>query len=106
MRVASSADEEMICSITSSGLSYRVWTPSRLRTASPPRRPISIAKRGSVTPSIAAAMIGSSMRRPQSSQATSTSFGLIVTVPGTRAMSSKPYATRAFRPRPTHMPMS
>ena len=61
--------------------------------------------RGSTTPSMAAAMIGSSKRWPQSSQDTSTSFGLMVTVPGTSAMSSNPYATRAFRPRPTHMPM-
>src|SRR5207245_1510575 len=49
--------------------------------------------------------IGSSKRWPQSSQAMSTSFGLIVTVPGTRAMSSNPYATLAFRPRPTHIPI-
>src|SRR2546426_9580912 len=35
----------------------------------------------------------------------STSFGLIVTVPGTSAMSSNPYATLAFRPRPTHIPI-
>src|SRR2546427_1354788 len=71
----------------------------------PPSRPISMAKRGSETPSMAAARMGSSTRRPQSSHETSTSFGLTVTVPGTRAMSSNPYATRAFRPRPTHMPM-
>ncbi len=25
--------------------------------------------------------------------------------PGTSAMSSNPYAARAFRPRPTHIPM-
>src|SRR2546430_2638151 len=90
---------------TSSGFAYRAKIPSRFRTASPPRRPISIASLGPTTPSMAAAMIGSSNRWPSSSQAMSTSFGLIVTVPGTSAMSSNPYATLAFRPRPTHIPI-
>src|SRR5215471_4686337 len=35
----------------------------------------------------------------------STSLGLIVSAPGTRAMSSNPYAALAFRPRPTHIPI-
>jgi hypothetical protein len=90
IRVASSAEDEMICSMTSSGLSYRVWIPSRLRTAMPPSRPISIANRGSDTPSMAAETTGSSTRRPASSQDTSTSLGFTVTVPGTSAMSSNP----------------
>ena len=30
---------------------------------------------------------------------------LMVKAPGTRAMSSKPYAALAFRPRPTHIPI-
>src|SRR2546425_12553403 len=79
--------------------------PSRLSTARPPWRPISTASRGPTTPSMAAAMIGSSKRWPQSSQEMSTSFGLTVTVPGTSAMSSNPYATLALRPRPTHIPI-
>src|SRR5689334_23507058 len=44
-------------------------------------------------------------RCPQSSQEMSTSLGLMVRAPGTSAMSSKPYAARAFRPRPTHIPI-
>src|SRR3989441_5633932 len=103
--VASSWLADTMRSRTSSGFRYRGKSPSRLRTASPPSRPISIASLGPTTPSMAAAMIGSSKRWPQSSQAMSTSFGLIVTVPGTRAMSSNPYATLAFRPRPTHIPI-
>src|SRR5262245_2581723 len=79
--------------------------PSRFSTASPPWRPSSTARLGPTTPSIAAAMIGSSKRWPQSSHEMSTSLGLTVTVPGTSAMSSKPYATLAFRPRPTHIPI-
>src|SRR5438309_373649 len=54
---------------TSSGFAYRAKIPSRFRTASPPRRPISIASLGPTTPSMAAAMIGSSNRWPSSSQA-------------------------------------
>src|SRR6266446_6105966 len=103
--VASSWLADTMRSRTSSGFAYREKIPSRFRTASPPSRPISIASLGPTTPSMAAAMIGSSKRWPQSSQAMSTSFGLIVTVPGTRAMSSNPYATLAFRPRPTHIPI-
>src|SRR5215470_18989308 len=79
--------------------------PSRFSTASPPTRPISMAKEGLTTPSMAAAMIGIGKRWPHSSQEMSTSLGLIVRAPGTSAMSSKPYAARAFRPRPTHMPI-
>src|SRR5262245_14190073 len=79
--------------------------PSRLSTARPPSRPISMAKAGLTTPSMAAAMTGMAKRRPHSSQDRSTSLGLTVRAPGTSAMSSKPYAARAFRPRPTHMPM-
>src|SRR5881409_41977 len=79
--------------------------PSRFRTARPPCRPISVASRGPTTPSMAAAMMGSSKRWPQSSQEMSTSFGLTVTAPGTSAMSSNPYATLALRPRPTHIPI-
>src|SRR5439155_8053750 len=40
-----------------------------------------------------------------SSQEMSTSLGLIVKAPGTSAISSKPYAARALRPRPTHIPI-
>src|SRR5438552_5418234 len=54
---------------------------------------------------MAAAMMGISKRRPQSSQEMSTSVGLTVSAPGTSAMSSKPYAARALRPRPTHIPI-
>jgi hypothetical protein len=39
---------------------------------------------------MAAAMMGSSKRRPQSSHEISTSLGLTVTAPGTSAMSSNP----------------
>src|SRR2546428_12998275 len=78
--------------------------PSRFSTARPPWRPISTASCGPTTPSMAAAIIGNSKRWPQSSQEMSTSFGLTVTVPGTSAMSSNPYATLALRPRPTHIP--
>src|SRR5262249_27316816 len=55
--------------------------------------------------SIAAAMMGMSKRRPQRSHEMSTSLGFIVRAPGTSAMSSKPYAALALRPRPTHMPI-
>src|SRR5258708_31289039 len=79
--------------------------PSRLSTASPPTRPISMANEGLTTPSMAAAMIGIGKRCPQSSQEMSTSLGLMVRAPGTSAISSKPYAARAFRPRPTHIPI-
>src|SRR5712692_5097411 len=79
--------------------------PSRLSTASPPSRPISMASLGLTTPSMAAAMMGIWKRRPQSSHEMSTSLGLMVSDPGTSAMSSKPYAARALRPRPTHMPI-
>src|SRR6266478_1716322 len=79
--------------------------PSRLSTASPPTRPISMANEGLTTPSMAAAMIGIGKRCPQSSHEMSTSLGLMVSDPGTSAMSSKPYAARALRPRPTHMPI-
>src|SRR5262245_16436563 len=79
--------------------------PSRLMTARPPSRPISIAREGLTTPSMAAAMMGISNRRPQSSHEMSTSLGLMVSAPGTSAISSKPYAALALRPRPTHMPM-
>ncbi len=54
---------------------------------------------------MAAAMMGIWKRWPQRSQEMSTSVGLIVSDPGTSAMSSNPYAARAFRPRPTHIPM-
>src|SRR5207253_7310589 len=81
-------------------------TPSRLSTARPPRRPISIASLGPTTPSMAAAMIGMPYWWPHSSQETSTSLGLTVRLPGTSAISSKPYAALALRPRPTHIPMS
>src|SRR4029453_18535466 len=79
--------------------------PSRFRTARPPRRPISMASRGLTTPSMAAAITGIWKRCPQRSQEMSTSDGLMVMEPGTSAMSSNPYAARAFRPRPTHIPM-
>src|SRR5262245_34605823 len=79
--------------------------PSRLSTARPPRRPISMASLGLTTPSMAAAMIGIWKRWPHKSHEMSTSLGLMVSAPGTNAMSSKPYAARALRPRPTHMPM-
>src|SRR5216684_3387531 len=79
--------------------------PSRLSTARPPARPISMAKEGLTTPSMAAAMMGMGNRWPQSSQEMSTSLGLMVRAPGTSAISSKPYAARAFRPRPTHIPI-
>src|SRR5215472_11435806 len=79
--------------------------PSRLSTARPLRRPISMASLGLTTPSMAAAMIGIWKRWPHNSHEMSTSLGLMVSAPGTSAMSSKPYAARALRPRPTHMPM-
>src|SRR5712691_8776923 len=65
-----------------------------------------MASFGLTTPSIAAAMIGRSKRRPHSSQPMSTSLGLTVSTPGTSAISSNPYATLALRPRPTHIPIA
>ena len=79
--------------------------PLEVDDREPPSRPISMAREGLTTPSMAAAMMGMSNRRPQSSHEMSTSLGLMVSAPGTRAISSKPYAALALRPRPTHMPM-
>ena len=61
---------------------------------------ISMANAGSTTQSIDAARMGSLNVKPASCQLVSTSSGLIVTEPGTMAISSKPYARRAFFPRP------
>src|SRR3954467_10445968 len=74
--------------------------PSRLRTPRPPSLPSSIAVCGETTPSIAEAISGSSSRCGPSFQPMSTSCGSRVLRDGTIAMSSKPYACRAFFPRP------
>src|SRR5262245_6306683 len=74
--------------------------PSRLRTPRPPSLPSAIAVAGETTPSIAEARSGSSSRCGPSFQPMSTSCGSRVLRLGTIAMSSKPYACRAFLPRP------
>src|SRR5215210_2335222 len=74
--------------------------PSRLRTPRPPSLPSSIAIFGETTPSIAEAISGSSSRCGPSFQPMSTSWGSRVRLEGTIAMSSNPYACRAFFPRP------
>src|SRR3954471_328726 len=74
--------------------------PSRLRTPRPPSLPSSIAVCGETTPSIAEAISGSSSRCGPSFQPMSTSCGSRVLRDGTIAMSSNPYACRAFLPRP------
>src|SRR3954451_24396929 len=74
--------------------------PSRLSTPSPPSLPSSIATWGETTPSIAEASSGSSSRCGPSFQPMSTSCGSRVRLDGTIAMSSNPYACRAFLPRP------
>src|SRR5690349_21236535 len=74
--------------------------PSRLSTPSPPSLPSSIATCGETTPSIAEASSGSSSRCGPSFQPMSTSCGSRVRLDGTIAMSSNPYACRAFFPRP------
>ncbi len=60
--VAFSAGSSRISSNRGVGSSYRVHRPSRLSTPRPPRRPISMAVAGLTTPSMAAAMRGSSNR--------------------------------------------
>src|SRR5437588_2458102 len=97
-------------SSTSSAFSYRVHRPSRLRTPRPPSWPSLIAVAGETTPSIAEASSGSSSRCGPSRQAMSTSSASRVRRLGTIAMSSNPYARRAFLPRPisisnTHDPL-
>src|SRR6185503_14252007 len=77
-----------------------VKMPSRLRTPSPPSLPSSIATCGETTPSIAEGSSGSSSRCGPSFQPMSTSCGSRVRLDGTIAMSSNPYACRAFFPRP------
>src|SRR2546430_12239974 len=68
------------------------------------------AKRTSTTPSMALARMGifissgSAFLRGKR-KVISTSFGLMVTRPGTSAISSNPYVTRAFRFRPIHIPI-
>src|SRR5262245_23947050 len=74
--------------------------PSRLSTPRPPSLPSSIAISGETTPSIADASSGSSSRCGPSFQPMSTSCGSRVRRDGTIAMSSKPYACRAFFPIP------
>src|SRR5947199_2803602 len=74
--------------------------PSRLRTPRPPSLPSAIAVFGETTPSIAEAISGSSSRCGPSFQPMSTSCGSRVRLDGTIAMSSNPYACRAFLPRP------
>src|SRR5205085_9666445 len=68
--------------------------------ARPPRRPISIAVAGETTPSIAAAIIGSSSLYASTSHVMSTSSGSRVRRLGTMAMSSNPYARRPDLPIP------
>src|SRR5205823_829991 len=72
----------------------------------PPSFDIAIAKSTSTTPSMAEPQKGTSRRSPPSSKRMSTSSGLIVTPPGTRATSSNPYALRARRPIPISRPAS
>src|SRR6476660_6549305 len=74
--------------------------PSKFSTPSPPSLPSSIATAGETTPSIAEASNGSSSRCGPSFQPMSTSCGSRVRLDGTIAMSSNPYACRAFLPRP------
>src|SRR3954466_1617751 len=74
--------------------------PSRLRTPRPPSLPSSIAVCGETTPSIAEAISGSSSKCGPSFQPMSTSCGSRVLRDGTIAMSSNPYACRAFLPLP------
>src|SRR6478672_9835610 len=74
--------------------------PSRVRTARPPSRPMIPAVLGDTTPSIADAIIGSSNWYGPSFHEMSMSSGSRVRRDGTIAMSSKPYAWRAFLPRP------
>src|SRR5207249_8714721 len=100
-----------IFSSTSCGFLYRVCTPSRFRTARPPSVFMAMAKRTSTTPSMALARIGifnssGSVSLRGKRNLMSTSLGLIVTRPGTSAISSNPYVTRALRFRPIHIPIS
>ena len=74
--------------------------PSRFKHASPPSLPISIAVAGDTTPSIAAAIIGSSNLYASTSHVMSTSSGSRVRRLGTIAMSSNPYARRPDFPIP------
>src|SRR4051794_41087942 len=74
--------------------------PSRLRTARPPSWPRRMAMSGETTPSIADASSGNSSRWGPRRQAMSTSSASRVRLLGTIAMSSNPYARRAFLPRP------
>src|SRR6266516_4667428 len=79
--------------------------PSRLSTPSPPSFPSSIATCGETTPSMADAITGSSSRCGPSFQPMSTSCGSRVRREGTIAMSSNPYAWRAFLPLPISISM-
>src|SRR3954471_2802312 len=74
--------------------------PSRLSTPRPPSCPSSTAVAGDTTPSMAEASSGSSRRWGPSRHAMSTSSASRVRRLGTIAMSSNPYARRAFLPRP------
>ena len=98
--VAFSTSSLLISSKSDSGSSYRVHSPSRLSTPTPPRRPISIAVAGLTTPSMAEAMRGSPNLNASISQVMSTSSGSRVRRLGTMAMSSKPYARRPDLPIP------
>ncbi len=89
-RVALSSVRPAISSNTGSGSSYRVWRPSRLRTARPPSRPISTAVDGDTTPSIADAISGRSNVHASISHEMSTSSGSRVRLEGTMATSSNP----------------
>src|SRR5487761_2490132 len=74
--------------------------PSRLRTASDPSRPISIADAGETTESMGAATIGFSNLNASNCHAVETRSGSRVRRLGAIAMSSNPYAGRPRLPRP------
>ncbi len=88
--MASSTGRPAMRSSSASASSYRVWIPSRLRTARPPSFPMIPALRVSTTPSIADASSGMSKVCPSSRQERSTSSGSRVRRLGTIAISSSP----------------
>jgi hypothetical protein len=88
--VALSSGREAISSKIGSGSSYRVWRPSRLSTATPPRPPISMAVPGETTASMAEAIRGRENLHASTSHEISTSSGSRVRREGTMATSSNP----------------
>ena len=98
--VAISMGSSRIFSITASGLSYRVQSPSRLRTPMPPSLPIVMAVRGETTESIGAASTGISNLSASIDHVVLTASGSRVRRLGTTAMSSNENARRARLARP------